>query len=116
MSSRTTYAPRCLGQVIAELDAAGTKTAGFIYLGAKLLARQAQNGSITFEHDDPSRTKLRYTHAQLGNQTAGSAELDPMGAEVYQSDPYLEDPGFEGRGEGFGEFGNVSDPSTGCAI
>jgi hypothetical protein len=47
-------------------------------------------------------------------------ELDPWGAEVFTSDPYLDDPEFSGgRGESgpvYPAYGDISMPSTGCTI
>ena len=82
------------GQVIAELDSAGNKQLGFIYLGSNLLST-----GLSLRHEDPSGTKLRTTHALYGNM-AGEEERDPMGTDAYAWDPYLEDPGYLGRGEG----------------
>ena len=48
------------------------------------------------------------------------AELDPWGAEVYRSDPYISDPQFSGgRGESgpvFPGFGDLSMGSRGCML
>ena len=104
------------GQVIEELDGTGMKTQGFVYVGGKVLAEQYQNGSINFVHEDLSGVSVRRTNAQVGN-TNDFIELDPMGAEAFMEDPYLEDSQFGGRGEGgpvYPGYGNISDPSRGC--
>jgi len=104
------------GQVIEELDGTGIKKQGFVYAGGKVLAEQYQNGAINFVHEDLSGVSVRRTNAQVGN-TNDFIELDPMGAEAFMEDPYLEDPQFGGRGEGgpvYPGYGNISDPSRGC--
>jgi hypothetical protein len=98
------------GQVIAELDGAGARRRGFIYAGGALLA-EWQNGSVAFTHKDPSGTSVR--------DGSGAHELDPMGADTELSDPYLADPGYDGREPGgplFPGYGNITRPSTGCTL
>jgi hypothetical protein len=47
-------------------------------------------------------------------------DLDPWGAEVFSSDPYLNDPQFSGgRGESgptYSGYGDISKPSNGCML
>lgn len=105
------------GQVIEELNSAGVKQAGFIYADQKLMAYQAANGNVSLLHEDPSGITVRSSTPQMA-LVGHWAELDPWGAEVYHSDPYLADPNFSGgRGEGgplFPGFGDISMPSLGC--
>ena len=106
------------GQVIEELNASGTKEKGFIYAGEKMIAHHGTNGNLILEHEDPSGLSVR-TSTPGSDVTGYWAELDPWGAEVLASDPYLADPQFSGgRGEGgspvFPGFGDISMPSLGC--
>ena len=105
------------GQVIEELDSSGAKQVGFVYAGGKLIGHQTGTGNVSLIHEEPSGVSLRASSASSSFVT-NWAELDPWGAEVYSSDPYLADPTFSGgRGEGgpvFPGFGDISMPSTGC--
>jgi hypothetical protein len=106
------------GSVIAELDGSGNKQRGFVYANGKVLAEQFQNGSLAFVHEDPSGISVRRTHAPSGSPI-DFIELDPFGAEAYLDDPYIEDPDFDGRGEGgpvYPGYGNLSYPSDGCTL
>jgi hypothetical protein len=107
------------GQVVEELSSAGAKEKGFIYAGQKLIAYQSQNGNVSLLHEDASGVTQRASTPQSA-AVSYWAETDPWGAEVYHSDPYVQDPGFSGgRGEGgpvFPGFGDISMPSTGCTL
>jgi hypothetical protein len=97
--------------VVNELNSTGASQRNFVYAGGKVLA---ESGLIV--HDEVSGTSVRKTSAQSG-YTIIFDELDPLGADAYTEDPYVEDPQFGGRGEGgpvYPGYGNISDPSRGC--
>jgi hypothetical protein len=52
------------GQVVAEMNASGSWTRGYVYAGSSLLAIQS-GGSVNWVHEDPV-TKKRVTDS-LGN-------------------------------------------------
>ena len=100
-----------LSQVVSELDSTGVKQRSFVYADGRLLA---ESGLLV--HEDVSGTSIRKTNAQTGH-TILSDELDPMGADAYIEDPYIDNPEFSGRGEGgpvHPGYGNITDPSRGC--
>jgi hypothetical protein len=106
------------GQVITQLNSAGVREWGFIYVAGELFARQSENGAVALLHREPSGVSVRAT-SQAG-VSVDWVELDPLGSEVYAWDPYLSDPQFAGgRGEGgpiYPGYGNVGLPSTGCTL
>ena len=105
------------GKVICHIDGDGTKTMGFIYALGGLLGEEFQNGFVGLVHTDASAISIRKTHSVFGN-IFDLTELDPNGADVGISDPYPEEPEFNGREEGgplYPGFGNVSNPGN-CTV
>lgn len=105
------------GKVISHIDGNGTKTMGFIYALGGLLGEEFQNGFVGLVHTDASAISIRKTHSVAGN-IFDLTELDPNGADVGTSDPYPEEPEFNGREEGgplYPGFGNVSNPGN-CTV
>src|ERR1041384_1887221 len=67
------------GKIVAELDANGNWTRGYVYQGDELLATQC-NGQVNWTHTDPVTKSQRVTDIN-GNVIAnGIVELDPWGA------------------------------------
>jgi hypothetical protein len=67
-------------------------------------------------HTDASGVSIRKTHSVYGHANEFT-ELDPLRSDAEMEDPYLYDPGYDGRGEGgplYPGFGNITDPSSGC--
>jgi RHS repeat-associated protein len=69
------------GQVVAEMDGAGTWMRGYVYQGSNLLAVQA--GGVNWVHEDPVTKSKRITDDQ-GN-VVSAIELDPWGADTDRS-------------------------------
>jgi hypothetical protein len=107
------------GQVIEELTSSGAKQQALIYAGQKVIGHDWANGNVSLLHEDPSGVNVRSSLPQSPFVTYFS-ELDPWGAEVFSSDPYLDDPEFSGgRGESgptYAGFGDISMSSTGCML
>ena len=106
------------GQVIEELDGSGDKQRGFVYAGGKVIAEQAQDGFVGFVHEEPSGTSVQKTHGVLGTAYEPS-ELDPFRQDTELGDPYLNNPAYNGRGEGgplFPGYGNITDPGKSCTL
>ena len=105
------------GQIIEELNSSGAKQTGFVYVANKLIGRQNGTGDVLMLHGEPSGVSVRAS-SSLSSFVVEWFEMDPWGAEVYSSDPYLVDPAFSGgRGEGGPDLpgaGDISMPSTGC--
>jgi len=83
--STTTYYLRSSvlgGQVVAEINASGGRTRGYVYLGGELLAVQ-QNNQVSWMHQDPVAKSKRVTDGS-GN-VVSTLELDPWGGETTRS-------------------------------
>lgn len=70
------------GQVVAELNGAGTWTRGYVYLGGQMVGIQSNN-AVTWVHQDPVNKSQRLTNAS-GTVTS-TIELDPWGANTNRS-------------------------------
>ena len=107
------------GQVIEELNSSGNKQKTLIYRGQKAIGYDWGNGSVSMLHEDVSGLTVRSSLPQSAF-VPPFAELDPWGAEVFRSDPYIEDPQFTGgRGESgpvYPGFGSVNLGSRGCML
>jgi hypothetical protein len=107
------------GQVIEELNSTGAKQQSLIYIGRKIVGHDWANGNVLLLHEDPSGTTV---HSSLPDSAFvwDFTDLDPWGAEIFSSDPYLEDPEFSGgRGESgptYSGYGDISMPSNGCML
>ncbi|MBA3242041.1 MAG: PD40 domain-containing protein, partial [Acidobacteria bacterium] len=77
------------GQVVAEIDAAGLKKKGEVYLGGEKLAEQDASispGAVRWWHADAARGSFVETDV---NGIVTRRELDPLGADVGTTDPYV---------------------------
>ena len=72
------------GAVIAELDASGNWTRGYVYQGNQLLATQ-QGGQVNWVHEDAVTKSQRVTDINGNIITSGVVELDPWGANTSKS-------------------------------
>ena len=70
------------GQVIAEMNASGAWTRGYVYAGSGLLAVQQQN-SVNWMHEDPVTKSKRVTDAS--GTLVSTVELDPWGGDTNRS-------------------------------
>ena len=70
------------GQIVAELNGAGSVTRGFVYLGGQLLAVQ-QNNQVSWVHQDPVVKSKRVTNA--AGSVVSTIELDPWGGDTNRS-------------------------------
>ena len=70
------------GQIVAELNGAGSVTRGFVYLGGQLLAVQ-QNNQVSWAHQDPLVKSKRVTNA--AGTVISTVELDPWGGDTNRS-------------------------------
>jgi RHS repeat-associated protein len=70
------------GQVIAEINASGGWTRGYVYLGGQLVA--IQYGGINLVHQDPVTKSQRITDSS-GNLSSTLVDLDPWGGETGRS-------------------------------
>jgi YD repeat-containing protein len=85
------YSAALGGTKLMELNASGQKVKGYVYGGGALLAQQdiypQYNGSgVTWRHPNPGSAGWVET---TGDRAFGRREMDPLGAEVGVSDPYL---------------------------
>ncbi|HKY42733.1 MAG TPA: RHS repeat-associated core domain-containing protein [Pyrinomonadaceae bacterium] len=70
------------GQIVAELNSAGTWTRGYVYLGRDLLAVQ-QNNQVSWVHQDPVVKSKRVTNGS--GAVVSVVELDPWGGDTTRS-------------------------------
>ena len=70
------------GQIMAELNGAGSVTRGFVYLGDQMLAVQ-QNNEVSWVHQDPLVKSKRVTNA--AGTVISTVELDPWGGDTNRS-------------------------------
>jgi RHS repeat-associated protein len=83
-SGTTTYYLRSTvlgGQVIAELNASGGWTRGYVYLGGQMLA--IQSGGVSWVHQDPVTKSQRVTNS--AGSVVSTIDLDPWGGETGRS-------------------------------
>jgi RHS repeat-associated protein len=66
------------GQVVAEINASGGWTRGYVYLGGQMLA--IQQSGVTWVHQEPLTKAQRLTNSN-GNVTS-TIELDPFGGDT----------------------------------
>jgi RHS repeat-associated protein len=91
------------GQIVAELNASGSMTRGFVYEGGQLLAVQ-QNNQVSWMHEDPVAKSKRVTNSS-GN-VVSTVELDPWGGDTNRSS----NEGFQPRRfTSYDRDGNASD-------
>lgn len=98
------------GRVVTELNAQGGKAVTSIYANGGVLAKQHQNGQVTWVHEAPDGS------GEWGTSSSGTGravELDPLGDDVGMDNPYLE--GGDGLG-GYPAHGDPTDMSAGCAL
>jgi len=69
------------GQVLAEINSAGSWTRGYVYAGGQMIAVQA--GGVNWVHQDPVTKSQRVTD-NLGN-VISVVDLDPWGGETAAS-------------------------------
>ena len=92
------------GQIVAELNASGAMTRGFVYRGGELLAVQ-QNNQVSWVHEDPVAKSRRVTD-NAGGAVVSTIELDPWGGETSRSS----NEGFQPRRfTSYTRDGNASD-------
>ena len=70
------------GQIVAELNGAGTWMRGYVFLGEQLLAVQ-QNLSVSWVHQDPVAKSKRVTNSS--GTVVSVVELDPWGGDTARS-------------------------------
>jgi hypothetical protein len=84
-----------LGAGVLELDGNGHKSKGHVYSGGGELARQVITGTnpsvsgVVWQHGTPGTGSWVETHE---DKSAWPMEMDPVGADVGKSDPFLTDP------------------------
>jgi hypothetical protein len=125
-STTTIYSVRSSllgGQVITELTDQGNKKRTFVYAGGSVLATQwapgngVQGENVEWEHRDPSGASFRVSN-RFGDAVASFpeskiAELDPAGANMENTDPYLvfnPPPDTNESLVSYPNFGNPKDP------
>jgi RHS repeat-associated protein len=69
------------GQVVAELDASGNWTRGYVYAGGQMVAIQ-QNG-VSWVHQDPVTKSQRITNSS--GAVTSTVDLDPWGGDTSRS-------------------------------
>jgi RHS repeat-associated protein len=67
------------GKIVAEIDANGNWTRGYVYQGEELLATQS-GGQVNWTHTDPVTKSQRVTDINGSVIQNGVVELDPWGA------------------------------------
>jgi RHS repeat-associated protein len=70
------------GQVVAEMDASGSWTRGYVYAGSSLLAVQS-GGTVNWMHEDPVSKSKRVTDSN--GTVVSTVELDPWGGDTNRS-------------------------------
>ena len=83
-NSATTYYVRSTvlgGQVLAELNASGTWTRGYVYLGGQMVA--IQSGGVNWVHQDPITKSQRVTNSS--GTVLSTIDVDPWGGETASS-------------------------------
>jgi YD repeat-containing protein len=108
------------GAIIEEIGSNGEKQAGYVYAGAELLARQANN-EVVWKHQTPNQTAQFESHA---NGTVNRIELDPVGADVGVFAPPVPDTNGRDGDIGSNHMGGLMDSryadltniSGGCMI
>jgi len=104
------------GAVITELNESGQKQKGYVYAGKQVLAEYWTN-RVLWMHHDPVTGSLVETDAS--GVVVNVEELDPLGAGVGTSDPYINnnDPDYAGINQGsqlYFSSGNPFDVGRGC--
>ena len=70
------------GQVVAEINSAGTWMRGYVYLGGQLIA--LQDSGVYWVHQEPYTKGQRFT-TSLGVVTGNIVEVDPWGGNTARS-------------------------------
>ncbi len=101
------------GALIAKIDSPGSRE-GHIYAGGELLADYQYTGSYTF-------TSLRHRNPTTGNwvKNAVRTELDPLGADVSVTNPYVYNLSYSdimGSDNLYYQRGNALDIRGGCQL
>jgi RHS repeat-associated protein len=82
------------GQVVAEMDASGNWTRGYVYQGSNLIA--VQQGGVYWVHEDPVTKSKRVT--DVNGNVVSAIELDPWGADTNRSwNQYFQPKRFNGH-------------------
>ncbi|HKO42435.1 MAG TPA: RHS repeat-associated core domain-containing protein, partial [Pyrinomonadaceae bacterium] len=72
------------GQVVAELNASGAWTRGYVYLGGQMLALHGgAGGQVSWVHQDPVTKSQRVTNSS--GSVVSTIDLDPWGGETGRS-------------------------------
>ncbi len=74
------------GQVVAELNASGGWTRGYVYLGGQMLA--IQSAGVSWVHQDPVTKSQRITDSS--GAVTSTIDLDPWGGETASSNPVFQ--------------------------
>ncbi len=115
------YSTMLGGSTVAEFDANGLKTAGYVYANGQRLAKQTVTpwySYVTWEHPNAGSNSRVETNSSRG---VTRQELDPTGAEVGVTDPYVANPNpnyssIKGTQPLFIDGGDPFDYSGGYAI
>jgi YD repeat-containing protein len=107
------------GAIIAEIDGAGQKQAGYVYAGERVLAKQTEN-QVSWKHTSPAGTS-EYNSTPFGSYARN--EFDPFGSDVTLSATAPpENPPAPGE-IGEGRFGGIMDSrysdifdTNGCVV
>jgi hypothetical protein len=108
------------GAAIAEVDQYGWRQKGSIYAGSQKLAELAAPypgyNFVTWRHVNPTTGSWLTTDQ---SRNASRTELDPLGADVGTSDPYITYQTYSeimGPASLYSERGNAFDSGGGCAM
>jgi len=96
----------------------GQKQKGHVYANGTELAEQNTFLNVAqYQHHEPGSGEqgLSYTHPDTTIVWART-QLDPLGDDVGDEDPYLDQGGGGDPGFNYPHFGDISDPNSGCTV
>ncbi len=103
------------GAVVAELNAQGNKTLGYVYANGAVLAKQEQaSNRVTWVQHSPGSTGEWVTYSDLIG-TVRSVEVDPLMNDVGVENPSVTGGSAGGDGHSYPVYGDPAAPAT-CAL
>jgi len=105
------------GVTVAEMGQYGDLTKGWIYAGGEKLAEFGPYGYVAWRHVNPVTGNWVTPYSYEGIVSGTRTELDPLGADVGATDPYISVTSYSdmmGLQSLYEERGNPFDPGGGC--
>lgn len=110
------------GQTIVDIGEQGQKKTGYVYAHGRLFAKQnTVLGVAEYQHGEPSQSSEWLSFAMPDGTSAwGAIRLDPLGNDMGDEDPYLDDggggPSEQPLSKAFPMFGDPGDLGFGCRV